>query len=81
MKSSPRKIHEMQSFPLEFSAANYKKNEITESLFAGSLHCGYPEPEKEEDSAGRETVQDSQQFSSWRELFQAKMTEEDPNLF
>ena len=57
--------------PLKFSEKNYTKNEITEKLFAGSIHIGYTENETTLESP-TENV-NAQRFTSWRDLFDEKM--------
>ena len=61
--------------PLDFSEKNYAKNYITESLFAGSIHRGYGENSKEEEET--RPVMSGQNFTSWRELFDEKMKNEE----
>ena len=55
---------------LEFSEQNYRRNKITDSLFAGSVHVGYSFEETEKDGSCEEQVSE---FTSWRELFDKKM--------
>lgn len=57
--------------PLKFSEKNYTKNEITEKLFAGSIHIGYTENETTLENP-TENV-NAQKFTSWRDLFDEKM--------
>ena len=63
----------VEVLPLEFSEHNYRKNQITASLFAGSIHMGYAQEEKEE--VHRDVNSAETSFSSWRELYQMKMSE------
>ena len=55
---------------LEFSEQNYRRNKITDSLFAGSVHIGYSLEEEQKDGSCEEQVSE---FTSWRELFDRKM--------
>ena len=54
---------------LEFSDQNYRRNKITDSLFAGSVHIGYTVEETQEGSCEEQ----GSKFSSWRELFDRNM--------
>ena len=56
--------------PLEFSEQNYKRNFVTASLFAGTIHMGYSREEEGEEEGVEE---EKRQFSSWRELFESNM--------
>ena len=60
--------------PLEFSEQNYRRNLITASLFAGSVHMGYSRDEKQEEVNWEE---EGAKFTSWRELFEKKMQNSD----
>ena len=57
--------------PLQFS--DYKRNFITDSLFAGNIYIGQNEEETVTDSDGQEN-ETNKTFSSWRENFQRKMS-------
>ena len=63
----------VEVLPLEFSEHNYRKNHITASLFAGSIHMGYAQEEEEE--AHKDVNAAKTSFSSWRELYEIKMSE------
>ena len=64
----------VQVTPLNFSDKNYKKNYVTETLFAGSLHLGYRD--NTDQQAEAENVKSDEKFTSWRELFDEKMKTE-----
>ena len=68
-------IADVKVIPLEISS--YRKNFITQSLFAGNIHLGYPE-EVEDDTdthkeEGGDLREENVEFNSWRELFARKM--------